>query len=242
MCGCVLLSKAIDEVVSSKVWVSTGSRCHPVLVFQAYCSSSGAPAWVASLLASVELYASVGLSLFVGWMLLGRLAGMGFSQEGRSYWLLKSSPVSSWHLIAAKYLVAYLPTLALSWAYLLVIWLLQRSGLSVFLYSLPVIALCIAGNAGLNLAFGISGANMAWEDPRQMQRTGSGCLSTLASMIYLPTTLLLFFGPPIGMAALGLPETIGQAVGLILGGGLSLACAVVPIWLVRKRIPQLGEA
>ncbi len=202
---------------------------------------SAAPAWVASLLASVELYASVGLSLFVGWMLLGRLAGMGFSQEGRSYWLVKSSPVSSGHLITAKYLVAYLPTLALSWAYLLVIWLLQRTGLSVFLYSLPVITLCIAGNAGLNLAFGISGANMTWEDPRQMQRTSSGCLSSLASMIYLPTTLLLFFGPPIVLAALGLPESIGQAIGLVLGGGLSLACAVVPIWLVRKRIPRLGE-
>lgn len=203
---------------------------------------SAAPAWVTSMLASVELYASVGLSLFVGWMLLGRLAGMGFSQEGRSYWLLKISPVSSGQLIAAKYLVAYLPTLALSWIYLLAIWLLQRTALSVFLYALPVIALCIAGNAGINLAFGIGGANLAWEDPRQMQRTSSGCLSALASMIYLPATLLLFFGPPVGLAALGLPGSLGQAIGLFLGGGLSLACAVVPVWLVRQRVSQLGEA
>jgi ABC-2 type transport system permease protein len=202
---------------------------------------SAAPAWVTSMLTNVELYASVGLSLFVGWMLLGRLAGMGFSQEGRSYWLLKTSPVSSGQLIAAKYLVAYLPTLALSWVYLLAIWLLQRTALSVFLYSLPVIALCIAGNAGINLAFGIGGANLAWEDPRQMQRTSSGCLSALASMVYLPATLLLFFGPPIGLAAFGLPGSLGQAIGLFLGGGLSLACAVVPVWLVRKRVPQLGE-
>lgn len=202
---------------------------------------SQAPIWVESLLENVQNYASVGLSLFVGWMLLSRLAGMGFSQEGRSYWLVKTSPVSSAHLIAAKFLVAYLPTLALSWIYLLVIWLLQRSGLQVILYSLPVVALCIAGNAGLNLAFGISGANMNWEDPRQMQRTSSGCLSALATMVYLPVTLLLFFGPPIGMMALGLPETLGQAVGLLLGGGLSLCCAAIPLWLVRRLVPRLGE-
>lgn len=203
---------------------------------------SNAPAWLTRLFESAQSYASVGLSLFVGWMLLGRLAGMGFSQEGRSYWLLKTSPIRTGQLIAAKFLVAYLPTLALSWAYLLGIWLLQRSGASVFVYSAPVIALCIAGNAGLNLAFGISGANLNWEDPRQMQRASSGCLSALATMIYLPITLFLFFAPPIGMLALGSSEAIGQAVGLMLGGGFSLACAILPLWLVRQRVERLGEA
>ena len=145
-------------------------------------------------------------------------------------------------MIAAKFLVAYLPTLGLSWAYLLVIWLLQRSGIDVFLYSLPAVALCIAGNAGLNLSFGITGANLDWEDPRQMQRTTSGCLSMLATMIYLPVTLFFFFGPPIGLTALGLPEKLGQGIGLVLGGSVSLLCAVIPLWLVRKRVDRLGEA
>jgi ABC-2 type transport system permease protein len=202
---------------------------------------SEAPIWMQNLFESLQTYASVGLALFVGWMLLGRLAAMGFSQEGRSFWLLKTSPVSAGSMVAAKFLVAYLPTLGLSWAYLLVIWLIQSSGINSFIYSLPAIALCIAGNAGLNLSFGITGANLDWEDPRQMQRTTSGCLSMLATMVYLPIALVLFFGPPIGMAAFGLPETIGQAIGLVLGGAASLACAVVPLWLVRKRVERLGE-
>jgi ABC-2 type transport system permease protein len=202
---------------------------------------SDAPLWMQSLFGNVQTYASVGLALFVGWMLLGRLAGMGFSQEGRSFWLLKSSPVSGGSMIVAKYLVAFLPTLALSWTYLLAIWLLQRSPLSVFLFALPAIALCIAGNTGLSLSFGISGARLDWEDPRQMQRTTSSCLSTLVSMIYLPVTLLFFFGPPIGMLAFGLPERLGQAIGLVLGGSFSLLCAVLPLWMVRSRLDQLGE-
>jgi ABC-2 type transport system permease protein len=145
----------------------------------------------------IEMYTSVGLSLFVGWMLLGRLAGMGFSQEGRSYWLLKTAPLTAGQLIGAKFLAAYLPALALSWLFLLAIGLLHQPG-----FALVVVALCLAGNTGINLAFGIAGANLNWEDPRQMQRTSSSCLGAMASMIYLPVSLLLFFGPPVGLSAL----------------------------------------
>src|SRR6266542_3710800 len=71
-------------------------------------------------------YGNVGMSLFVGWMLLSRLAGMGFSQEGRNYWMLKVSPVGVWHLLASKFLVAYLPALGLGFIFLAVISILQR--------------------------------------------------------------------------------------------------------------------
>ncbi len=201
-----------------------------------------APEWFMQALKNAALYANVALSLFVGWMLLARLAGMGFSQEGKNYWLLKAAPIGSGRLIIAKYLVAYLPVLALSWIFLLVLWLIQGAGIGVLLFSLATVALCIAGNAGLNLTFGITGANMDWEDPRQMQRGGSGCLGALATMIYLPIALVLFFGPPIAFAVLGLSETLGQVFGLALGGVLGLLCAIVPLWLVRKRVDRLGEA
>ena len=50
-----------------------------------------------------------------------RLAAMGFSHEGRYYWLLKTAPVSASQLLAAKFAVAYLPALALGWAFMLVL-------------------------------------------------------------------------------------------------------------------------
>jgi hypothetical protein len=43
------------------------------------------------------------------------------------------------------------------------------------------------------------------------------------------------------MIAFGLPGNIGQVIGLVLGGGVSLACAVIPLRLVRKRVERLGE-
>jgi hypothetical protein len=193
------------------------------------------------MMTNLRTYLSVGLSLFVGWMLLARLAGMGFAHEGRSYWILKTAPISATQLILAKYLVAYLPSVALSGLYLLAIWLIQSAGLITLIYSLAVIALCIAGNAGINLAFGIAGANLNWEDPRQMQRTFSGCLGGLTTMLYLPLSLLLFFGPPIAFAAFNLPEAIGQIFGLALGGALSLVCAFIPLFVVYKKVERLGE-
>jgi ABC-2 type transport system permease protein len=200
------------------------------------------PAQVAVWMHNAGVYVSAGLSLFVSWMLLSRLAGTGFAQEGKSYWMLKAAPVGTTSLLAAKYLAAYLPALALSWLYLLVAWGIQGAPVSVLLYSLPATALCIGGNAGLNLAFGVGGANLGWEDPRQMQRAASSCLMSLSSMVYLPLALLLFFGPPVAIMAFGLPDVIGQVAGLFLGGMLSLTCAVVPLLLVRKRVERLGEA
>jgi ABC-2 type transport system permease protein len=205
-------------------------------------AASGAPAWTLEVFKSLRLYSSVGLALFVGWMLLSRLAGMGFSQEGKRYWMLKTAPISRAQLIGAKFLVAFVPVVALCWAFLLLTCLIQRPSVGVLLYSLPVIALTIAGNAGINLTFGIVGANMNWEDPRQMQRGVSGCLGIISSLIYLPVCLFLFFGPAILAVALRWSETIGQAGGLVLGSTFSLACAIIPLWLVRKRVDKLGES
>lgn len=200
-----------------------------------------APEWFMELMQNFMAYANIGISLFVGWMLLTRLAGMAFSQEGKNYWLLKSSPVNTTELIAGKYLASFIPVLALGWGFLAIIMLIQRASPGMLLYSATVVAFCIAGNTGINLALGIIDARMDWEDPRQMQRGSIGCLGSLASMIYLGTCLALFFGTPILTGMLGTPLALGQTIGLLLGIPFSLACAVVPLWLIRPRVSNLGE-
>ena len=200
-----------------------------------------APPVMLELIHNASTYASVGLSLFVGWMLLGRLAGMGFAQEGKSYWLIKTAPVSSTRQIIAKFLVAFLPTLGLCFSFLLLTWLIQRTGFVTFLFALPAVALCIAGSTGIYLSFGIAGANMNWDDPRHMQKGVASCLGALVSTIYFPISLSLFFGPPIGVTLLHIPEIAGQLAGLLLGGFFSLACAIIPLVLVHRRVARLGE-
>ena len=201
-----------------------------------------APVWFMQSLKTVMIYGNVAISLFVGWSLLQRLALMGFSQEGKYYWIIKSAPVSGGKLLLAKFSIAYLPTLFLSLLFLVIISLLGGASLGVFLYGLPVVALSLAGMAGINLAFGVKGANLAWEDPRQMARGTTGCLSAISSTAYLGLSLVIFFLPAIGFPALGLPVLFGQALGLVLGGSFCLACAILPPWAVRKAATHLGEA
>jgi ABC-2 type transport system permease protein len=201
----------------------------------------GAPPWIMQGLNTLLGYGSIGVAIFVGFSLLIRLGMMGFSQEGKAYWLLKTAPVSSARLLAAKYLVAYVPTLILSWAFLLIPTFLQRGGISLLPFGLLVLALCIAGGAGIALAIGVAGANLDWDDPRRMVSATTGCLGPLVCAFYMFVSLALFLGPPIVSGPLGWSETLGRLIGLGLGGALSLACATIPIWVVRDRVPRIGN-
>ena len=200
-----------------------------------------APEWFNQAMRNFMLYANVAIALFVSWSLVSRLALMSFSQEGRSYWIVKCAPISTRRLLAAKFLVAYLPGLILGWGFVLVMSLAKPGAFGVLVFSLLVVALCNAGVAGINLAFGIAGANLTWDDPRRMAGGVSGCLGALVSGLCLALALLLFFGSVLSLSALGAPEWIAQLVGLALGGGFSLACVFLPLVVVRKRVALLGE-
>ncbi len=208
---------------------------------QAPAGRGEAPPWFMQTLQNMLVYGNVGISLFVSWSLLTRLAMMGFSQEGKSYWLLKTAPVSAAKLLVAKYLVAYLPALALGWGFLLAISFVQGAGVAALFFGMAVVALSTAGGAGLELAFGVISANLEWDDPRRMISGSAGCLAALTNVAYMIAILALYFGPPIGFALLGWPETQGRLVGLGLGGTASLACAIIPPWLVRHRVTYIGE-
>ncbi|MBN2387600.1 MAG: hypothetical protein JXB85_11320 [Anaerolineales bacterium] len=200
-----------------------------------------APAWFMEAGRLVLDYSSIGMSLFVGWMLLSRLAGMGFSAEGRNYWMIKVSPVHSRHLLAAKFLVAYLPTFLLGLVFLVVITIIRGMSVVAFLYGLLAMTLCLSGMTGILLAFGIAGANFNWDDPRKMNAGGMGCLGQILTMLYLPLAFGLFVGP-LGLAsALGWPLIYGHLAGTLVGGAVTLACASVPLLVARGRLARLAE-
>lgn len=199
-----------------------------------------APGWFMESFRIVLAYGNIGMSLFVGWMLLSRLAGMGFSQEGRNYWMLKVSPIRVGHLLASKFLVAYLPTLGLGFIFLTVISIVQGLSILEFVYSFIAILMCLAGMAGMLLSFGVAGANFTWDDPRKMNSGMMGCFGQILTIIYLPLSFGLFIAP-LGFAQfLEYPLIYGYLVGLILGSAFAAGFAFIPLWLVRRRVEQLG--
>jgi hypothetical protein len=189
----------------------------------------------------IATYGNIGMSLFVGWMLLGRLSGMAFSAEGKNYWMLKASPVRTTHLLAAKFLVAYLPTLALGVAFMVGVSILQKASLAIFLYGLLATALCQAGMNGILLAFGVAGANFNWTDPRRMNAGAIGCLGQALTGLFLPIAFGFFIGPLLLVAVFHWPQVYGYLAGGITGSAVSATCALLPPWLVRKRVERLNE-
>jgi hypothetical protein len=186
-------------------------------------------------------YMSVGMSLFVGWMVLSRLAAMGFSQEGRSYWLLKASPIRTGQLLLAKFIFAYFPAVALGLIFLLVISSVRGFTVLQFLYGLIVMLMCQAGTAGILLAFGAVGANFTWDDPRKMNAGSMGCLGQIATMLYLPISFGAFI-LPLGLAGFfGYSIFFGYLAGLFLGLAVTITSAYIPLWLVRNKVEQLGQ-
>jgi ABC-2 type transport system permease protein len=200
-----------------------------------------APDQFMAILRSAMVYGSMVIGLFVGWCMLARLALVAFSMEGRAYWILKTAPISSGKLLAAKFLMAYIPSLILSWIYLIAIALLQEPPLDIVLYGLPSIALILAGLCGINLAFGVRGVNLTWTDPRKMENGVAGLAGTIISVIYQLVTLVLFFGPPLGFPLLGISEQIGMLVGLLAGGALTLLSTFMPLNMIKERVSHIGE-
>ncbi len=200
-----------------------------------------APAWFMEAFDNLMVYGNVGISLFVSWTFLSRVAFTGFSQEGHNYWIIKSAPMSPGKILTAKFIVGYLPATLLGWGFILIISLLQHAPIGILAYSLLVVTLCVAGLTGLNLSLGVNGANFDWQDPRRMAQGGTGCLSSLFSIIFLILSLALFFVPPFLFDFFQWSGLIGKITGLTLGGALCFAVTFIPLRLVRDRIPLLDE-
>jgi hypothetical protein len=137
--------------------------------------------------------------------------------------------------------MAYLPALFLSWIYLLGVAVLMHTAFTTVLYGLPSIALILAGLGGINLVLGVCGVNFTWTDPRKMEKGIIGILATIISIVYQLVTLLLFFGPLLGLPLLGISEGTGMLVGLLAGGAVALLCMILPLALVKERVYQIGE-
>ena len=207
---------------------------------QPFTAARNAPAWVITGVNGVMVYADVALALFLGWMLAARLAGLGFSQEGKNYWMLKAAPISPRQLLTAKFLTGYLPSLLVCSVYVLILQLLKGAGLLSVMISLAAVALTLAGINGIYLALGTRGAKFDWETPQQMSGA-VGCLGTLAGMLFVPLCFGLFIAPPLLAGLFNFPLLLGQLAGLLLGGTASLAAAFIPLGWVEKRVASLGE-
>ena len=192
----------------------------------------------------VQAFSLLALSTLVGWMLLIGLGTMAFSREGKNYWFLQAAPVRARDLLAGKFLVSYIPTLAFGVAYLIFGYIVR----GITWWSFPYIALALmmtmAGATAISLAFGAAGAKMDWDNPTQQRLRGaSGCFVFLAVFGFQALDLVLFLLPvALYTFFIGPPPFWMYLVGGILGTGAAVMAILIPLRLVAPRLSSLGES
>ena len=200
-----------------------------------------APELLVNLMQSAEVYGSMLIPMFVGSTLILNLALISFSIEGKSYWIMKASPVTAQKQLIAKFLASYLPSLIVSWIFLFISILLKGVPLSIVLYDLFVSALILAGLNGIMLSIGVCGANPYWDDPRHITTTLTDITGIMVTIAYFLVTVLAFFSPLVGQQWIGISEGTGQLAGLLMGSVTSLLCMVLPLFQVKGRVYRIGE-
>jgi ABC-2 type transport system permease protein len=200
------------------------------------------PELLVNLLQSAQVYRSMLVPLFVGSLLILNLALIAFSIEGRSYWILKTSPVNANKQLIAKFLIAFLASLAISWIFLLISLFLNSVPSPIVLYDLFASAFILAGLTGIVLSIGVRGANLYWDDPRHITTTLTDITGIAVTIAYLLGVSLLFLAPTIGLSFLGISEGIGWLAGLSIGGIGTSLCAILPLVQVKQRVYRIGEA
>jgi len=189
----------------------------------------------------IKVYGSMGTALFVAWMFAMRLALGGIGMEGKRYWLLKVAPLRAEALLAAKFIVAYLPSLALGTVFLVATSFVGKLAPRLLPYNWAALAATIAALCAVYLAFGTAGANLRWEDPRQVTRGTTGCIGWLFGSATAVTVAGVFVGIPPLVSLFGAPEALGQLMGLSAGLALSAGVIAVALLWSRGRVALVGE-
>jgi len=211
--------------------------------------------FAAPLLAMLSAAIASGVSA----MIMTRFGLTAFSTEGRSYWVIKSSPIRCRDLLVAKYAVAYLPFVALAGGLILLLEVARAvsdvrmaggpllasvlAGLDpgLLLYAWFVVAVVGAGTVAITLALGTARPNMRWDTPHEMLTPDVGCLSLVLYGAYGFVTMLSL-GLPAAVSRFPMLEHTGLLWLTGLTGGLGLTALVLAgcLWLALHELDAVG--
>jgi len=168
----------------------------------------------------------------------------GVSLEGRTFWLLRSSPMSMKELLWSKFWVGTLPLLVLALAIVGVTdYLLQVSEfmMAVSIFSITMMTLALAG---LAIGFGTLFPQFETENAAQIPTSFGGLVFMMTSIALIGAVVVLEARPVytyLSAQAFGTPSTTRD---MVIGfGSAALLCAsatLVPIGIALKRLENPG--
>jgi ABC-2 type transport system permease protein len=183
------------------------------------------------------------LAGFVLASIAARFIFPGISLEGRTLWLLRSSPLEMRQLLWSKFWVGTLPLLALALGLVFATdVLLQVSGfmMAVSIFTITMLTFAIAG---LALGFGALFPKFNTENAAQIPTSFGGLVLMMASVALIGLVIVIEARPVYQYVGAHLLHSEPSIAGLWLGfGGAGLICLAVtfvPIRIAVKRMKEL---
>jgi ABC-2 type transport system permease protein len=194
-------------------------------------------------LANVIPFVNLILAGFVLASIAARFIFPGISLEGRTLWLLRSSPLEMRQLLWSKFWVGTIPLLALALGLVFATdVLLQVSGfmMAVSIFTITMMTFAIAG---LALGFGALFPKFNTENAAQIPTSFGGLVLMMASVVLIGLVIILEARPVYQFVGARLLHADPDPSAMWLGfGGATLVCLAatfVPIRIAVQRMREL---
>jgi ABC-2 type transport system permease protein len=195
------------------------------------------------LLVNIIPFLNLALAGFVLASIAARFIFPGVSLEGRTLWLLKSSPLSSRDLLWSKFWVGTLPLLALALALVGVTDALLGVTPFMFLVSVFSITLITFAMAGLAIGCGTLFPQFETENAAQIPTSFGGLVFMMAAISVIGGVVLLEARPVyayLNAQAFGVPsEPREMALGFGAAAALCLTATFAPIQIAVARLERV---
>lgn len=191
-------------------------------------------------LVNVVPFLNLGLAGFVLASIAARFLFPGVSLEGRTLWLLRSSPMAVRDLLWAKFWVGTLPLILLAVAIVGVTNVLLQVSDFMFFVSVGTILFMTFALSGMAIGFGTLFPQFETENAAQIPTSFGGLLYMMTSVMLIGAVIMLEARPVYGFLA---ARAFGQVITpteMALGfGAAALLCVLATLIPIRIAIRRL---
>jgi ABC-2 type transport system permease protein len=198
---------------------------------------------VSFFLANVVPFLNLVLAGFVLASVAARFIFPGVSLEGRTWWLLRSSPLSMRDLLWSKFWVGTLPLLLLALLIVGVTDYLMQVSAFMFVVSTLSIAFLTLAIAGLAIGMGTLFPRFETENAAQIPTSFGGLVFMMSAIAVIGLVVVLEAKPVYTYLSSKAFGTAGDLIEMVAGFGLAAAvCAaatVIPVTVALRRLERL---
>lgn len=194
-------------------------------------------------LVNIVPFLNLGLAGFVLAAIAARFIFPAVSLEGRTLWLLRSSPMSMGALLWAKFWAGTFPLLILALGIVGTTNIMLETTTFMFWLSLGTVSLLTIAIGALAIGFGTIFPQFDTENAAQIPTSFGGLLFMMASVALIAVVVVIQARPVYGYVAAqawGLePDPRGLVVGLAAAAAVCIIATVLPLRLALRRLERL---